>query len=169
MEKNNEQNQELVVNYTQEHGNALHTDPTKKTIIAHVVNNEGLWGAGIVVAISRKWKQPEAMYRKLCKKIDKEVLKQGTVQFVDVAPNVTVCNMFAMDGVASEANPQPLIYNSLFTCLKSLRMKAERDNVEVIQMPKIGSGLARGSWSVIRKLIKLAFNKSPIRIIIRTL
>jgi O-acetyl-ADP-ribose deacetylase (regulator of RNase III) len=169
MESNNQKNKELEVNFVQEKGNALHTDPTKKTIIAHVVNNKGLWGAGIVVAISKKWKQPEAMYRILCKKIDRDVLKQGTVQFVDVEPNITICNMFAMDGVASEANPQPLIYNSLFTCLKALRMKAERDNVEVIQMPKIGSGLARGSWSVIRKLIKLAFNKSPIQIIVRTL
>lgn len=152
-----------------ESGDALVTDPTKKTIIAHVVNNRGLWGAGFVLAISKKWKEPARMYKNLCKKIDADILAAGTAQFIDVENNITVCNMFAMKGVAGPDNPQPLSYNSLMTCLRALRLKAERDGYEVIQMPKIGAGLARGNWKTIKKLINLVFRKSAVKIIIKTL
>lgn len=42
------------------------TDPTGggNKIIAHVCNDIGAWGAGFVLAISRRWPQPEAEYRK---------------------------------------------------------------------------------------------------------
>ncbi len=34
-------------------------------IITHICNDKGRWGAGFVMALSRKWKEPEDEYRKL--------------------------------------------------------------------------------------------------------
>lgn len=155
-------------NVTTVKGSALETDKSKKTVIAHVVNDQGAWGAGFVLAISSKWKEPEEKYKMLCAKIDRTVLP-GTVQFVNVEENITVCNMFAMKGLASKTNPVPLCMNSLLTCLKTLRMKTERDNVEIIQMPKIGAGLARGHWPSIYKLVRLVFKDSPVQVTVKQL
>jgi O-acetyl-ADP-ribose deacetylase (regulator of RNase III) len=33
-------------------------------LIVHVCNTLGGWGAGFVLAISKRWEQPEAMYRR---------------------------------------------------------------------------------------------------------
>lgn len=33
-------------------------------IIAHICNDCGGWGSGFVVAISRRWSEPESQYRK---------------------------------------------------------------------------------------------------------
>lgn len=42
------------------------TNPMGKgnKIIAHICNDVGGWGKGFVLAISRKWKEPEKAYRK---------------------------------------------------------------------------------------------------------
>jgi O-acetyl-ADP-ribose deacetylase (regulator of RNase III) len=159
------------MNFIIENGDALEVIPDTKTMIAHVVNDRGLWGAGFVVAISKKWEQPEQYYRSYCSRMfsSKQQIEDGTVQFVSVEPNVTICNMFAMNGVASMTNPKPLNLNSLFKCLKNLRLKCEQDKYELIQMPKIGAGLARGDWDTIEKLIKSAFFNSNLTIKIKVI
>lgn len=148
-------------------GDALSPETDNPTIIAHVVNDIGAWGAGFVNIISKRWKKPEEMYRKLCKKIAKDLLP-GIIQIVPVEDNLFICNMFAMNGVFNaKTNPHPLNYDRLLYCLKTLRYKAEKDNIQHIQMPKIGAGLARGNWEVILKLIKIAFKNSNINITIK--
>jgi O-acetyl-ADP-ribose deacetylase (regulator of RNase III) len=150
-------------------GDALSPETDNPTIIAHVVNDIGAWGAGFVNIISKRWKKPEEMYRKLCKKIDKDLLP-GAIQVVDVEENLFICNMFAMNGIFNaKTNPHPLNYDRLLFCLKTLRYKAERENILHIQMPKIGAGLARGNWEVILKLIRIAFKNSNITITIKHL
>lgn len=41
------------------------TDPPRDRpgIIAHVCNDIGAWGKGFVLALSRRWKQPEQDFR----------------------------------------------------------------------------------------------------------
>lgn len=148
-------------------GDALSPENDETVIIAHVVNDIGAWGAGFVNIISKKWKAPEEMYRKLCKKVTRDVLL-GSIQLVPVEKNIIVCNMFAMHGVFNPANnPHPLNYDRLLHCLKTLRMKAEKEKIKYIQMPKIGAGLARGNWDTILKLIRLAFRNTDIQVTIK--
>ncbi len=42
------------------------TSPQAKgtKIIAHICNDLGGWGKGFVLAISKRWKEPESSYRK---------------------------------------------------------------------------------------------------------
>jgi O-acetyl-ADP-ribose deacetylase (regulator of RNase III) len=157
-------------NYSVEHGNALDYDPSKNTLIAHVVNDKGLWGAGFVVAISNKWTQPETYYRRYMKRaMDNDESVLGKVQFIDVESCVTIGNMCAMSGVYNYNNKTPLCYDSLRKCLITLRKKAETDSFDIVQMPQIGAGLARGDWNVIEKDIKDIFFGSPVNVIIKML
>ena len=65
------------------------TDPQGdgKKLIVHVCNNVGAWGAGFVMALSKKWKAPEKVYR-----AQKEYIL-GTVRMVEVEKDVFVCNL----------------------------------------------------------------------------
>lgn len=50
-----------VINYTTGDATAPTTQGNK--IIVHICNDVGGWGKGFVLAISKKWKQPEQNYR----------------------------------------------------------------------------------------------------------
>jgi O-acetyl-ADP-ribose deacetylase (regulator of RNase III) len=119
-------------------------------IIPHICNNIGAWGAGFVVALSKRWEQPEALYRALI-----HDLQLGDTQFVQVEDNIIVANMIAQNNIISNTskdNP-PIDYKALKTCLKTVNDLAKKTN-SVLHMPKIGSGLAGGNWDVIEDIIK---------------
>lgn len=128
-------------------------------MIIHVCNNQGGWGRGFVLAISKKWKQPEKSYRELCKVIDDPL---GYVQKVKVEDNLWVVNMIAQKGYGknnknkhrtSEKDTEiPLQYNILEDCLKSVSELAKTFKCS-IHMPKIGAGLAGGDWNKIEQII----------------
>ena len=60
-------------------------------MIVHVCNDIGGWGAGFVVAISRRWKAPEEAYRKWhAGKGEHPLFELGQVLFVDVADGLVV-------------------------------------------------------------------------------
>lgn len=124
--------------------------PTK--ILIHICNNRGGWGKGFVVSISKKWKQPEALYReffqlKFCNNL-------GDVQICQIG-NVYVVNMIAQNGYKTQFNPKPLSYNALIECLIKLQEWIRTMNLDApsIFCPKIGTGLAGGNWNIIEKLL----------------
>lgn len=124
------------------------TDPIgsiyRSSIIAHIVNNAGQWGAGFVLALSRRWRDPEAEYRKAGS------LELGQVQFVPVGIGVTVANLCAQDN-RSDVYP-PVRYDALRTCLKALARKAVESGAS-IHMPRIGCGIGGGKWNEVEKII----------------
>lgn len=127
-------------------GDATYPVGDGQKIIAHVCNTAGAWGAGFVLAISKRWKYPEQEYRASRKTL-------GSVQLLKVEEDIRVANMIAQNGLHSRINPVPLNYFALRECLKKLKEKALELNATV-HMPKIGSGLARGSWEKIEKMIQ---------------
>jgi O-acetyl-ADP-ribose deacetylase (regulator of RNase III) len=62
-------------------------------LIAHVCNDLGGWGKGFVLAISRRWAEPEAAYRRWHRERAGNDFGLGAVQFVQVGPYVWVANM----------------------------------------------------------------------------
>ncbi len=121
-------------------------------ILAHVVNHQGGWGRGFVLALSRRWGEPERAYRSWAKSKDK-TFALGHVQLVKVEPALYVANMIAQDGYRSMANQVPLRYYALEDCLKELRLQANVLNATV-HMPRIGCGLGGGQWTKVESLIK---------------
>ena len=90
-------------------------------IIAHVCNDVGAWGAGFVLAISKRWPQPRAEYMK-----DKagQSLKLGTVSLVRVERTVWVANMVAQRDIRWRDDVPPIRYDALLDCLKQLGFHA---------------------------------------------
>lgn len=136
--------------------------------IPHICNDIGAWGAGFVKAISRKWPTPEQEYLAWFKTGEHYGVpfRLGQVQKVNVEPGVVVVNMIAQNGVRSRSNPKPISYSALDTALARLGEYAEGfvdgANLSVsasfqiypaFHMPRIGTGLAGGDWSVIEPII----------------
>lgn len=120
-----------------------------KKIIAHICNDKGAWGAGFVMAISKKWKQPEITYRHF-----KDNYYLGTVDYIKVEDDLWVANMIAQHNTGRDENGDiPLRYSALVDCLRNLNEMAEHLNASV-HMPKIGSGLSGGNWEVIEQIIR---------------
>ncbi len=128
--------------------------------IPHICNNKGLWGAGFVLALSKKWKIPEQRYRSwLCS--TNSIVQSGAlgiVQSCQVAAsgkykNTHVVNMIAQNGVRSPQNPKPIKYVALVKAMECVVMYVEPVGGS-IHCPKFGSGLAGGDWRVIEALIQ---------------
>ena len=134
---------------------------TRPVIIAHICNNLGLWGAGFVVALGKRYPKAKAEYLDWHRQ--RGSLSLTDIQLVQVEKQVWVANMIAQNGVWTCKNPRPLCYESLELCLMRLRMIAFEHNA-AIQMPKIGTGLGRGDWKIIQGLIQkcLANNDTDV-------
>ena len=82
-------------------------------IIAHVCNDIGAWGAGFVLAISKRWPQPKAEY---LKEKSLRSLTLGTVSAIQVEPRIWVANMIAQRGIRTQDGEPPIRYAALRQC-----------------------------------------------------
>jgi O-acetyl-ADP-ribose deacetylase (regulator of RNase III) len=141
-------------------GDATAPQANGSKIIVHVCNDIGGWGRGFVMALSAKWKAPEQSYRQWYQ--SKEGFALGEVQFVAVAPDTWVANMIGQRDVRSdkEGNP-PVRYNAIATALQKVALFAKEKNASV-HMPRIGCGLAGGTWDKMEPVIEEALAKQGI-------
>ncbi|MGW7269481.1 macro domain-containing protein [Streptomyces sp. NPDC054864] len=121
-------------------------------LIAHVCNDLGGWGKGFVVALSRRWPEPEAAYRRWHRERAKNDFGLGAVQFVEVSPYIWVANMIGQHGMRTGSKGVPVRYEAIDTALDALADKAAELDASV-HMPRIGCGLAGGKWSRVEPLI----------------
>lgn len=141
-------------------------------IIVHVCNDIGGWGRGFVLAVSKRWKQPEAEYRKWFAEQnfeESEILHcepsqngttiynaqfgLGNVQFVKVENDIWLGNMIAQrDIYTSNEGVPPIRYSALNECLGKVARYSQQINASV-HMPRIGCGLAGGEWSEVEALV----------------
>lgn len=120
-------------------------------MICHVVNDEGGWGAGFVMAVSRRWPQPETAYRMFSKAPN---FCLGMVQPVQVEFGLWVLNMVAQRGYWNGNPSTPAVsYDALRTCLTKVARFALKQQATV-HAPRFGAGLAGGDWRVIEKIIQ---------------
>lgn len=134
------------------------------TIIPHVCNNKNCFGAGFVLALDKKWKQPKQVYRELFKDYPDEQSILGTCQLIQVESNIFVLNMIAQDGIGRKGEPErPLRYVSLTKCmvkaLYEIQKKIENGQIKQgikisFSAPMFGSGLAKGNFNYIKELIQ---------------
>jgi O-acetyl-ADP-ribose deacetylase (regulator of RNase III) len=120
-------------------------------IIAHICNDAGGWGAGFVMAVSRRWPEPEQAYRRWHRERERNDFGLGATQLVQVGEDVWVANMVAQRGTGPSEGP-PIRYDAVRRCLETVAGHAERLGASV-HMPRIGCGLAGGRWERIEPLI----------------
>jgi O-acetyl-ADP-ribose deacetylase (regulator of RNase III) len=121
-----------------------------RMIICHVCNDQGGWGSGFVVALSRRWPGPEREYRELHRNYR---LQLGWVQMVRVHQRIAVANMIAQHGYKRSPDGIPLDYDALRKCLDGVAQAAINNGCS-IHMPRIGAGLAGGDWLKIADIVK---------------
>ncbi len=128
------------------------TDPAGpgKKILVHVCNDIGKWGKGFVLAVSRRWKEPEQAYRAA---FTSAVTPQlGDVQFVPVSDTITVANLVGQHGVATRRGSPPVRYDAIRDGLSRVGTHA-LEHAASVHMPRIGCGLAGGDWTQIEPII----------------
>ncbi|MFF9061935.1 macro domain-containing protein [Streptomyces sp. NPDC014882] len=121
-------------------------------VIAHVCNDIGGWGKGFVLALSRRWPEPEKAYRAWHRERASNDFGLGAVQLVRVEPYVWVANMVGQRGVRTGSKGVPVRYEAIDTALADLADRAAELRASV-HMPRIGCGLAGGTWSRVEPLV----------------
>jgi O-acetyl-ADP-ribose deacetylase (regulator of RNase III) len=120
-------------------------------IIVHCCNDQGGWGKGFVLALSRKWSAPEEAYRRWYRERDGFGL--GQVQLVQVEPVIWVANLIGQHGTRTGSKGPPIRYAALRDGLGKLADGALRLEAS-IHGPRLGCGLAGGKWEVVAPIIE---------------
>ena len=121
-------------------------------VIVHVCNDVGGWGRGFVGALSRRWPEPEKRFRQWFAGRDAQSFALGEVQFVPVAPDITVANLVGQRGLSTRQKTPPLRYEDIRPGLHRVAAFA-RERSASVHMPRIGCGLAGGKWEEIEPII----------------
>jgi len=140
-------------------GDATRPQGDGPKLIVHVCNNIGAWGAGFVMAISRRWPEPEAAYRGWYGVRDTHPETRfglGSIQHVKVEDDLYVVNMVAQHSIRgrdTSSHGPPLRYPALRQCLQKVVQLAQTQQASV-HMPRIGCGLAGGMWEHVQDIIE---------------
>jgi len=145
------------------------TAPNEIAVIPHVCNDENKWGLGFVLALSKKWKEPEQKYRDFCKL--KPLPMLGKVCYAKINDHLAVANMIAQHSVVSKDNPIPIKYQALANCMFDVAgyiamVRSKTGNPVVIHCPKFGSELAQGDWNFILELIREIWLENGIDVVV---
>jgi len=127
---------------------------TQPAIIAHICNDIGAWGAGFAKALGKQYPLACSSYRKWHRGDQGGYsFGLGLVQFAWISRAICVANMVAQHGLRSHENPMPIRYESLTHCLTAVADHAASNSCSV-HMPRIGCGLAGGSWDRVEPIIE---------------
>lgn len=133
-------------------GDATNPHINGNKIIVHICNDIGAWGKGFVMAISKRWKKPEKDYRNWFK--SKDNFQLGQVQFTQVENDLWIANVIGQHKIYKDENGNaPIRYDAVKIGLDKVSKFALENNSSV-HMPRIGCGLAGGTWDKIEPLIE---------------
>ncbi|MEU6845858.1 macro domain-containing protein [Streptomyces sp. NPDC046716] len=121
-------------------------------LIVHVCNDIGGWGKGFVLALSRRWPGPERAYRRWHRERATNDFGLGAVQLVQVDPHTWVANVVGQRGIRTGGKGVPVRYDAIERGLAAVAGHAAGLGASV-HMPRIGCGLAGGTWSRVEPLI----------------
>ena len=137
------------------------TDPSydgSYKIIIHICKDIGAWGKGFVLAISRRWTEPEQEYKARYRDREAREFGLGKVQFIAVEPNLEIANMIAQRGLKTNEDGPSIRYDALEEGLNRVAERASTRNASV-HIPRIGCGLAGGNWGKVCRITE----KTPIK------
>lgn len=150
-------------------GDATRPEGEGLKIIAHCCNDENKWGAGFVLALSDRWKRPEIEYRRwMTEALEQGQKLLGAMQLVPVEHDIWVANIVGQRGVRRSKGKPPIRYGAIDYCFRLIAeyAQAHPERQVSIHAPRIGCGLAGGSWDQIEPLLEQHFvaNDIPVTI-----
>lgn len=124
----------------------------KQGILVHGCNALGVMGAGVALAIRKRYPECYERYRKqhitaglsLGELVLYEVPNEG-------APELIIANAITQQNVGTEQ--RQVDYEAVDRCFESVAKLARERHLEDIHFPLIGCGLAGGDWGVIEPII----------------
>jgi O-acetyl-ADP-ribose deacetylase (regulator of RNase III) len=123
-------------------------------VLAHVCNDAGRWGKGFVVPVGRRW--PHVRQAFLAwhhgAAAGEPPFELGQVQVVEAEAGLWVANMLGQHGVLPRDGVPPIRYDALRQALGRVAIVA-RDHGASVHIPRIGCGLAGGSWNVVGPMV----------------
>jgi O-acetyl-ADP-ribose deacetylase (regulator of RNase III) len=123
-------------------------------VVVHVCNNVRAWGAGFVLSLSRRWPTVQMDF---LNQFDSGLNIGGDAVFTQVAfqdgSEIFVAGLVGQDGIRSINNRVPVRYDWIKLGLSRVNSFAKHHNASV-HMPRIGCGLAGGTWDNIQPLIE---------------
>lgn len=143
-------------------GDATSPQYKGKKIIAHICNDIGGWGKGFVLAITKRWSEPEKAYRKWHRLRSENEFGLGEIQLIQVSEYIYIANMIGQKGIKTGSKGVPIRYEAVEMCLEKLAQQALHLEASV-HMPRIGCGLAGGKWNKIEPLINNQLLKNEIK------
>jgi O-acetyl-ADP-ribose deacetylase (regulator of RNase III) len=111
------------------------------------------WLAGFVLAVSRRWPEPERDFRRWHRERAGNDFALGAVRLVEVQPALWVANMIGQHGIKTGSSGPPVRYEAIGRALTTVGDRALELGASV-HMPRIGCGLAGGKWSEIEPLLE---------------
>lgn len=134
-------------------------------VIAHICNDIGGWGRGFVLALSARWREPEAYYRGWYAGRWHNGFALGAVQFVEVGPQLWVANMVAQHDTKTVHGVPPIRYYALQEALFEVAEFADKHSASV-HMPRIGCSLAGGNWAQVGALVQHVLADEGVRVFV---
>lgn len=119
-------------------------------IIVHGCNARGVMGAGVALAIRKKFPDVFSSYALYCARYS-PMHSIGTVHYVDVGDTLTVANAITQTHMGGDGGKY-VSYDAVDSCMLSLSLR--HDPSRKIYMPMIGAGLGGGNWGVILEIVK---------------
>jgi hypothetical protein len=146
------------------------THEKEVAVIPHCCNDKGAWGAGFVLALSKKFKHPEEVYKAFCHN-DRNYPLLGKVCYAKMSNFLVVANMIGQHGCGIKDGIIPLKYKSLIRAMEGVagfvdHVKKQVKNPVVIHCPKFGSDLAGGDWNFILELIRELWLEKGIDVVV---
>lgn len=154
------------MNITYKNGDA--TRPKEPSLIIHVCNNAGTWGAGFVLALSAISKTPENDYRLWAERGHQSTgvpFELGNIQLCAFGDHIVV-NMIAQDNIGRSV--PPVRYDALRECLEQVTQVAIKTGLPVVG-PRFGSGIGGGEWVLIEDIINDTLITHDVPVTIYTL
>jgi O-acetyl-ADP-ribose deacetylase (regulator of RNase III) len=136
-------------------GDATSPQAAGPKVVAHVCNDQGGWGKGFVVAVSRRWPEPERDYRRWHRERARNDFALGAARLVQVQPDLWVANMIGQHGIRTGSKGPPVRYAAIGAALTVVGDRAVELGASV-HMPRIGCGLAGGRWPLVEPLVVAA-------------
>lgn len=123
-------------------------------IIVHGCNTQGVMGAGVALAIRKKWPDVYEKYKNHCEEYKSAWGAADVPSIICPIPNDQwVFNMMTQP---TTKGGHPFSYDMFAHGLRVLTNYAQREDIQTtyVAMPRIGSGLGGGDWEIISKMIE---------------
>lgn len=154
---------ELSITYVR--GDATSTRGTGNRLLVQVVNDGAFtWGGGgFAAAVKNKWPSAHrAFTAQVTANLD--MLRLGNAVTCEVESDVALVSIVAQRGYGVSARPR-IRYGALRDGLLHVSKIAKERNATV-HMPRIGTGMAGGSWPVVEEIIREVLARAGVRVFV---